>query len=75
MNKNSLKRSQAVSAEDHQNQTDAKKGKVEEIHQKSLSGDEVVRSFKGHNIVKLCKKTSSKCYKDKRVSKTGNNLL
>ena len=72
MAKNSLKRNQVVSAED---KTDKKKRKLEEVHQKSLTCGPVGRSFKADNIVTLCKKTSSKCFKDKRVSRTGNHLF
>ena len=75
MTRKSLKRNQVVSAGDHQNEIDAKKGKLEEVHQKSLTCGPVGRSFKVHNLVKSCKKTSSKCYKEKRVSRTGNHLL
>ena len=75
MNKNSLKRNQVVSAEDHQNKTDKKKRKLEEVHQKSLTCGPVGRSFKVPNIVRLCKTTSSKSFKDKRVSRTGNHLF
>ena len=72
MTNNSLKRNQA---EDHQNKTDPTKGNLEEVHQTPLTCGPVGRSFKVHKIVTLCKKTSSKCFKDKRVSRTGNNLF
>ena len=71
MNKNSLKRNQVVSAEDHQNKTDAKKSKLAEVHQKSLTCGPVGTSFKDHNLVRLCKETSPKIFKDKH----GNHLF
>ena len=75
MAKNLLKRNQVVSVDDHQNKTDKKKRKREKDHQKSLTCGPVGRNFKDHNIVRLCKKKSSKCYKEKRVSRIGNFLF
>ena len=75
MAKNLLKRNQVVSVDDHQNKTDKKKRKLEEVHQKSLTCGPVGRNFKVNNIVRLCKKASSKCFKDKCVSRTGNHLF
>ena len=75
MNKNSLNRNQVVSAKDHQHKTDERKRELEGVHQNSLTRGPVGKSFKFHNILRLCKKTSSKCYKEKLVSRTGNHLF
>ena len=68
MTKNSLKRNQLVLAEDHQNKVDTKKRKVTAADQKSFS-------CKHLSYLKLCKKTASKCYKDKHFSQKGNNMI
>ena len=75
MAKKSLKRNQVVSAENHHNKTDETDGNLEDVHQKSLTCGPVGRNFNVHNIVGLCKQTSSKYYNDKHVSRTGSDLF
>ena len=68
MTNNSLKRNQVVLAEDHQNEADTRERKVTEAAQKSFS-------CKHLSYLKLCRKTSSKYYKDEGFSHIGNNKL
>ena len=68
MTNNSLKRNQVVLAEDHQNEADTRERKVTEAAQKSFS-------CKHLKYLKLCKKTASKCYKDKHFYQKGNNMI
>ena len=72
MNKNFSK---VVSAEDHQSKSDTKKRKDAEVNQQSFSYNELCTNFKNLNFVDLCKKDSSKCYKDNCFSQPGKNLF
>ena len=65
MAKNLLKRNQVVSAEDHQNKTDVKKRKLEEVHHKLLSSDEDFSSSKNNCFSEFCQKKSLKIFDDK----------
>ena len=47
-----------MSEENHQNEPDVKKRKLEEIHQASLSTDETFSNSKSRGFVKCCKETS-----------------
>ena len=67
MNRNLSKHHQVMSAENHRNQPDVKKIKLEEVHQTLLSSKEHFSSSKSHSFVMFSKKNSIEKFDDKHL--------
>ena len=65
MNTNYLKRRQVVSAGNHQNKSDSKKSKSDEIDQTSCSGKNEIS--KGGEFSTFCKDTAHKFFQEKTL--------
>ena len=65
MNTNCSKRHQLVSAENHLNNNDLKKIKLQEVHQAILSVNDSFRNTKNYDFVKFCMNKSLRRFNDK----------
>ena len=67
MNTTSSKQHQVMSEENHQNEPDAKKRKLEDVHQTSLSTNKIFSNSKSNGFVICCQKTSLEKFDDKNL--------
>ena len=61
-----------MSSENHRNQPDVKKRKLEEVNQTLLSTKDNFSNSKSRGFVKCCKETSLKTFQDKNLQTFAN---